>query len=182
MWGASDTEVFAVGDAGIVFRWDGEAWHDASPNLGSKLFSVDRNTGTKILVGGAGGALWEGEADDWQQIVLPTQARLNGVLQHEQGGRWVCGAAGTLFHDDGNGWVPISLTAADLHSVCWFRGALCLAGGTQGIFRISDGKIENIKSTVTSYDLTTDGAYLVSSGDGIAIRYDGATWAGTKFG
>lgn len=182
VWGVSDQEVYAVGDAGIVYYWDGRVWAAISEPLGKPLFAVARAPDGTIYACGATGAFWRRVGIEWQQIELPTNRRLLGLLVLADGTTWVCGEAGALFRGSGDVWEQLQLTDTNLHGLCFFKKDVYIAGSTDGVYRFDEaGSLDRVKSTVISYGLVADDKFMTSFGDRIAIRYDGEKWAGVRF-
>ncbi|SFT71968.1 hypothetical protein [Mesorhizobium sp. YR577] len=181
VWGVSDQEVYAVGDAGIVYLWNGADWTAVSEPLGQKLFGVVRAANGTLYACGNRGSLWRYVAPTWQRLELPTNRRLTSVLALPDSTIWVCGEAGTLFRGSDEEWEDLRLTEADLHGLCYFKKNIYIAGSTVGVYVYKEDGLELIKSTVISYGVVADDKYLVSFGDKITIRYDGETWAGYRF-
>ncbi len=182
VWGFAHDHAYAVGDAGIVYRWDGNAWSAMSEPLGQTLFAVHGTSDDNLFACGNNGALWHWNGSTWRAIDLGTNVRLLGVFAAAPGEAWVCGARGTLFRGGADDWQNLTgLTAADLHAVAVFQGSVHLAGATDGVLRLDGDTPTIIKNTVISYGVNVRGDYLVSTGDRIAIRYDGTAWAGLRY-
>ncbi len=182
VWGFNHDHAYAVGDAGVVYRWDGHEWSAISKPLGQKLFAVHGTSADSLYVCGNNGALWHWNGSSWTKIELGTNVRLLGLHAASPQEVWVCGARGSLHKGRGDDWQNLTgLTATDLHDVTVFQGKVHLAAATDGVLRIDDDVPTIIKNTVISYHLKVQGGFLVSCGDRIAIRYDGTAWAGLRY-
>jgi hypothetical protein len=96
IWGTSADHVFAVGDAGYILHYDGEAWTEQDSGTTSDLISLwGRGPDEILAVGGrASGVLtrWDGAA--WTATDLPDVYGLNGVFMNDAGVATVVGVTG----------------------------------------------------------------------------------------
>jgi hypothetical protein len=96
------TERFAVGDLGLVYRWDGTNWHRIQfAGLVSAVWG-------RYFVGKAGAiGRWDGAA------IVPmssgTTSHLHGVWGTSDSDVYAVGDAGTTLHYDGSAWTPMTL-------------------------------------------------------------------------
>lgn len=180
IWGLSDADVFAAGDEGIVYRWDGTAWSNFSPPLGGVIFSVRGVSAHNLYACGANGLLWHYDGT-WTRIELPTNQRLLGLLALAANDVLVCGAGGVLFRGADTSWNDVSQPGHDFHSLAQYRGTIFLSAGGEGVFRFDGVAVTNVKSTITSYRLVSNADYLASAGGVIAARFDGQTWYGARY-
>jgi len=96
VWGAGGDEVFAVGDAGIILRYDGVEWTQVPSGVSADLISL-WGTGPDdiVAVGGRSNGTvlrWDGEA--WSGDTLLGAPGLNGVWVGEDGEATVVGTLG----------------------------------------------------------------------------------------
>lgn len=181
VFGLGPAQAFAVGDAGIVFYWDGKSWQAISPPLGEKLFSIHGTSENDLHVCGNNGGFWRRSGTEWHRIDLRTNARLTSVLVISKDEIWVCGLGGLLFSGSGAAWQEQLLAPYDLHGITHFQGNIYLAGSVGGVYRLDGDNLFNVKNTVISYGLISNGPYMASRGDKIAIRFDGNSWAGVRY-
>ena len=181
VWGFSHDRCYAVGDAGIVYRWDGAAWRGFSESFGQTVFDVRGISEDDVYACGGNGLLVHWNGSTWSQIDLGTNMRLLGLCPVDSDEAWVCGTQGSLYRGYRGAWEEVRLTSTDLHGVAMFQGKLHIAGSTDGVLRLDGDLLTNIKNTVISYGVETRGGFLASAGDGIAIRYDGTSWAGLRY-
>ncbi|WFP75854.1 hypothetical protein [Mesorhizobium sp. WSM4906] len=180
IWGLSDSDVYAAGDEGVVYRWNGAAWSSFSPPLGDVIFCVRGVSSRNLYACGANGLLWHFDGI-WTQIQLPTNQRLLGLLTLAANDALVCGAGGVLFRGADANWNDVSQPGHDFHSLADYRREIYLAGGGEGVFHFDGAAVANIKSTITSYRLVSNANYLASAGDVIAARFDGQGWFGARY-
>lgn len=174
--------LITVGDAGIVYFWNGGEWAAISPPLGEKLFGASGTSSKDIIVCGENGGLWKLTDREWLRKDIGTNVRLTAVLADYQGKTWVCGIGGGLFAGLGDEWAEVLMASHDLHGLGVFGGSLYVAGGVVGVSRIDGTELVVVKNTVISYGLKANTKFLVSHGDKIGIRFDGSAWAGVRYG
>lgn len=105
IWSRSASDVFAVGDTGVVLHYDGTTW---SPQTSGSLQSLNAvfgvsSTGPIFAVGDAGTILaYNGTA--WQAQTSGTTQPLYAVWGSSPTDVFAAGANGTILHFDGNAW------------------------------------------------------------------------------
>ncbi|RUZ18088.1 hypothetical protein EN949_28105, partial [Mesorhizobium sp. M7A.F.Ca.US.007.01.2.1] len=120
VWGLSDQEVYAVGDAGVVFLWNGKTWTAISDPLGDRLYGASKAADGSLYVCGQAGHFWRRTDSRWQRIELPTNRRLTATFATPDSTVWVCGEGGALFRGRGDDWEELRLTETNLHGICLF--------------------------------------------------------------
>jgi hypothetical protein len=180
-WLAPTGSLYVGGDEGVVYCFDGGDWSAISPPLGNTIFSIRGTSSNDLYVCGEGALFWHFDGQVWSQIALPTNQRLLGILALSPKDVFVCGRGGMLYRGSGEAWSDTSHPGHHFHSIAEFQSKLYLAGAGEGVFCLEEGQLTNIKDSITSYKLTANKQYLASSGDGVAARFDGAEWFGTRF-
>jgi hypothetical protein len=95
--GSAAERIIAVGDEGLVWRYDGTNWLEQQTPTNHALLAVVADAGKDIFVGGADGVLFELGPESWREIDMPAEvsiyslARFNGKLYAACGedGLWV---------------------------------------------------------------------------------------------
>jgi hypothetical protein len=100
VYGTSSTDVWAVGDSGLVLHYDGAAWGGVATGLGTaQLLGAWRQDLTSPLwVVGDQGTLWQYDGTNWAAKETATRNRLTSVRGLSQMDVWVGGAGGTMLH------------------------------------------------------------------------------------
>jgi hypothetical protein len=99
--GTASTDVWAVGDNGVVMQHTGAgAWQVVNTGLpAANLLGVWHGSTTSPLwVVGDQGTLWNFDGSSWAAKESNTRNRLNAVLGLSQTDFWVGGASGTMLH------------------------------------------------------------------------------------
>jgi hypothetical protein len=96
IWGSDASNVWAVGDAGTILKWDGTAWSQQYSGTASSLYGVWGSDASNIwAVGDAGTILkWNGAA--WSPQSSGTANILYSVWGSDASNIWAVGNAGTI--------------------------------------------------------------------------------------
>lgn len=179
VWGKSASEVYFVGDAGAIRRWDGTQLEVMESGTIRNLDAVwGTPSGDVYAAGDAGvvlrltGGRWVGEPSD-----LPADLRAGWSDGSRQ---FIVGEAGTILRRSSKGW-EVMETGPTLHAVRALTPNLAYAVGEFGyMMRYSGGQWGRIESPTrhTLYDLWgRSETELYAVGDsGTVLRYDGAEW------
>ena len=103
VWGASASDVWVVGDRGVVLRGNALAGFRRieSGSQQERLFTVHGAGGRVAMVGGSANG-WALEAEGEQLVLIspPGAAPLQGVCVSERGDVWAVGVAGNVYARD----------------------------------------------------------------------------------
>jgi len=103
VWGASASDVWVVGDRGVVLRGNALAGFRSidSGSQQERLFTVHGAAGRVAMVGGsANGWALEAQGEQLLTISPPGAAPLQGVCVSERGDVWAVGVAGNVYARD----------------------------------------------------------------------------------
>jgi hypothetical protein len=136
VWGRGPDEVYAVGAAGLILRFDGNEWSqmDNGTATNPPLFSVYGNAETVVAVGGFNaGFILEREAGDFTNRSAAGTIQMNGVFISEDGTGAAVGRELNVAFRDADGWevqdtsLPVNL---DFHAN-WIdsEGGMWAVGG-----------------------------------------------------
>ncbi|MBT9558859.1 MAG: hypothetical protein IV100_22705 [Myxococcales bacterium] len=189
VFGTSDTNVFAVGDGGIVIRYDGEKW-TVMPTEGPLYSIADFRGLSGHTVGeaqyafavGAGGAIQRFDGSEWRDARSGPDLALEAVAVRSATDALAVGEQGlALRWKDGIGWSSLApFSSHDLHGVAATEEGYVIVGDT-GLLGTVDAS-----SKVTLVDTATESALRAvawKDGKGLAVGTGGtALWidAGTS--
>jgi hypothetical protein len=136
VWGASPTDVWVVGDRGVVLRGNASDGFRVIPSgTEERLFTVHGAGGRVLMVGGSGnGFALEAEGDALVPITPPGSSLLQGVSVSDTGAVWTVGLGGNVYSQaaPGSEWQATftDTPVQSLHSV-WLDpgGAVWTVGG-----------------------------------------------------
>jgi len=174
VWGASESELWAVGELGTILRYDGRDWTEVSSRTDKTLTAVWGTGSADVWFAGAAGTVvhWDGREMQVKSEPSPYFTGLAGLGQSEV---WAVGEDGGILRFDGREWLAsASHITRDLRSVTSAPGRPVWAVGDQGtVLRFEEGKWKSIASG-TKRDLLaawlTPGAELWAVGDHVTLR------------
>lgn len=99
VWGSSATDVWAVGEEGLVLHYDGAKWERVLIGRAERLAAVRGRDGEVVIAGGTSQAivLVKTGSGDFVAETLETAPILNGLAVGADGTAWAVGALGQLF-------------------------------------------------------------------------------------
>lgn len=183
IWGSRSNNVFAVGQGGIIFRWDGHAWKPQRSGTRNSLYGVWGLDANNIwAVGDAGTILkWDGSA--WSPQPSGSTSTLRGVWGSAPNNVWAAGANGQILRWDGATWTPQpSGTANGLNRLWGSDEKNIWAVGDKGTILKWNGMTWSPQpSGFPTNDLTgvwgSDAKNVWVVGQrGLALQGDGSTW------
>lgn len=197
IWGSGPTNVYAVGNAGLLARFDGSSWQQVQqvPGNGSNvtLASVHGTGPSDVYVVGsdnAGGRIFHFDGVAWTQMSLP--ANTSGLEDVWVSGTtgFAVGRGGTLLRLTGGVWSAMtSPTSEDLKAVWGTSATNVFAGGnslslTSGLFRFDGGtwSLQTLPevSSIDAITSTPTGDVFVAGrnggGHGRAATRVGTSW------
>jgi hypothetical protein len=106
IWGSSEADVFAVGQAGTVLHYDGSSWTVMPTGTNNNLSCVWGSSSTDVYAVGDSGTILHYDGVQWMAIPSMTQNRLTGVWSSSDRDVYVVG--GIILHFDGKAWTRVS--------------------------------------------------------------------------
>jgi hypothetical protein len=152
IWGFSSTNIYAVGEAGAIFHYDGQSWQAVAVSPGYDLHDIWGSSPDDVYAVGVNGTVLHYDGSSWQYLsVVPTTKTLWGVWGSGASDVFVVGSGGTIRHWDGSSWQTMDYPVS---------GTLTAVHGNSG---------SNI------YAVGKDDGYL--NGKLLILKYDGSTWS-----
>jgi hypothetical protein len=90
----SSNDGWAVGDSGIIIRWDGTSWNNVTSPAMKHLFSVNMVNSTDGWAVGSDGCIIHWDGASWSNATSPTGAWLSDVDMVSSTDGWIVGADG----------------------------------------------------------------------------------------
>ena len=116
VWGATGSNVFAVGDYGNIWRYDGTSWTAQPSGTSKSLLGVWGSGGTDVFAVGGWGTILHYDGTRWTAQTSGTSLLdLWGVWGSGRTDVFAVGTGGTILHYDGTSWTAqTSGTTQDL--------------------------------------------------------------------
>ena len=179
--GVAVDEVYAVGVAGVVRRFNGVEWLIDAGNFNADVEAIWGGGSSAYAVGFLG-QISEVQQDVWLSMTSNTTQTLYGVHGTDDDDVFAVGANGTIMHYDGSSWSAMtSNVTVHLRDVFAFTPTDVLAVGDNGTLVHYDGTQWQQRESGTQTNLTsvwaaaTDAVFVGGEG-GLVLRYDGAEW------
>lgn len=140
VWGTGPANVYAVGKAGTILRYDGSSWTRQNASTIDDIWAVWGSGPNDVFVVGANGKVFRSDGTSWSAMTPVTPVTLTGVWGASPTDVWAVGYRGTILHYDGTGWsVATSPTIEDLNDVWGSAPGDVWAVGTQETILHWDG-------------------------------------------
>lgn len=182
VWGASATDVFAVGDNGTIIHYDGSSWSPQVSGTSAALYAVWGTSGSDVFaVGGSSGTILHYDGTTWSPQTSPLTDSLSGVWGTSGTNVFAVGYNGAIIHYDGTSWSVQASGGPWLMDVWGTSGSDVFAVGMVGTVLHYDGSAWTSLPTGTSdpfYGVWGAGSSDVFGvGTGFTIyHYDGTNW------
>lgn len=196
IWGSSNLDVFAVGDAGTILHYDGSAWSEMLSGTASDLRCLWGTSSYDVFAAGSEGTVLHYDGSTWERISYNPSWDLSGVWGTSKSDVYCVGVdgtsghEGTAFHYDGSSWRIVANADRRLWNVWGSSSTEVFAVGDSGRMLHYDGVAWSTSRTgpvwaggiwgSSSHDVFIvggDGNFLDYDMDGGSIfHYDGTAW------
>jgi hypothetical protein len=172
--GWTEFDLFAVGDRGTIFRYNGSVHSFPSPTTRDLHGVVGFSASSAIAVGEAGTILnYDGSA--FSIAASPTSATLRGLWGSSESNLIAVGDGGTIIENDGSGWTKAtSPTGADLRGVWALGSGEAYAVGVGGSVAHRSGGAWTLETGFTGADLNS--VWADKPRDWFAVGDGGEIW------
>ncbi len=181
--GVSSSRMWAVGNAGALYTYDGASWTAVASGTGNHLWGVWAASEQDAFVGGSNATMlhWNGTA--WSTMTVPgpgTASLGSGLWGSSASDLWATAGANALLHYDGTAWSTVAVsgtffglwgTASNDVFAVGGAGALAHFNGSSWSAMASP-TLENLRGVWGSSP--TD--VYASGSNGTILHYDGSTW------
>jgi hypothetical protein len=184
MSGTGASFIWAAGDAGAAWLWNGTIWINVSTgavNFRSVYTLTVAMVNTTWVVGDGGLALYTTDAATWHATATGTTNTLYGVWSSNSA-TWAAGAGGLVILYSGGVWAAVSPTGtvADLFAIWGTGNADVWAVGVGGTIIHYTGAWATLPTGTTAtlrsvWGTSPTDAWAVGDG-GTILHWDGASW------
>ncbi len=163
VWGSSATDVFAVGENGMILHYEGVEWTKMKSPTTEHLYGVWGSSPTNVYAVGASGTILHYNGLTWSaDVESGTTEWLRAIWGTGSNDIYSVGDSGTILYYDGVSW-----SGMQSNSTAWLLGIWGTSGG-------------NIYAVGGFYD-GVGGWFSPNSWDGgVILYYDGTIWSEIK--
>jgi uncharacterized protein YjdB len=181
VWGASPTNVFAVGSQGMMYRFDGTSW-TTTPNVAGvyqDLRDVWGTSGGNVFVVGGGGTILHYNGSAWTTMASGTSVYLYAVWGSSGKDVYAAGDYGTVLHYDGTAWATVPVGVSNWWSPkIWgsSRQDVYILSGSGGV-HFDGTSWSPVSALPWGYGIWGTSASDVYAATYGMLHFDGLTWA-----
>jgi hypothetical protein len=104
IWGSAANDIWTVGDAGTILRWNGTAWSKVASPTTQPLYGIWGSSSTNVYAVGAGSTILRWDGTSWKTVTAPTvPGVLLGIWGSSANDIWTAGS-GTFLRWNGTAW------------------------------------------------------------------------------
>jgi hypothetical protein len=103
IWGSSGTDVFAVGDNGIILHYNGSKWSQMDSGTATDLLSVWGSSASDIYTAGDDGFIFHYNGSVWSKLDNPISYTIYDIWGSSKTDIFFSGPR--IYHYDGSGWL-----------------------------------------------------------------------------
>ena len=192
IWGTASNNVWAVGDNGVIRRWNGSVWSNVASGVTEDLQAIHGNGADNIVAVGLNATAVRWNGTTWSAENLPNGVTddLYGLWMAGSGVAVAVGERGRILRYNGSVWVSQVSGAGNgviLNAVWGSAGNSVWAVGTGGVVRFWDGSDWSAQTSGITTDLRSvqgSGANSVwaTGNGGDMLFFNGTTWSAQTSG
>lgn len=183
MWASQSASVWAVGEGGLVLRWNGLDFVPTDPPPTDRDLLAVTGYGDVVFVAGAGSVVLRHDADGWTDIEAPAGPDLLAIGALDQDEVYAVGREGRILHWAEGAWAELSSGVRyDLHGLTASRAGGVRAVGQFGNLLELEGRVW-IQTQITAPGTTLhdiwrgpDGRLVTVGSRGAVLIHDGVSW------
>ncbi|MEW6142209.1 MAG: IPT/TIG domain-containing protein [Chloroflexota bacterium] len=188
IWGTSASNVFAVGSAGMILRYDGRSWKPMASGSASGLYGIWGSSASDVFAVGTDGTILHYDGKTWETMTSNITTDLYGVWGTSATNVFTVGLGGTILQYDGKTWEKMSSgTEADLLGIWGASFSDIFVVGSTGVVVHYDGRswsemvTDEERNLLWVWGNSGSDVYAVG-GSGAILHYDGKSWVGMLSG
>ncbi len=180
--------IWAVGQAGTIRKWNGSTWLAQSSGTMSSLFGVRGSDADNVWAVGQNGVILKWDGSNWMPQTSGTVQSLRSVWVSDAGNVWAVGDGGAIRKWNGNSWSSqTSGTMSTLYSIWGSDVNNIWAVGQNGTIRKWNGSEWSAQTSGTTQNIYevwgSDANNVWVVGDGGTIRkWNGSVWSAQTSG
>lgn len=183
IWGSSASDIWAVGAAGRIVRYDGSTWSNYPSGTTETLRAIWGSSATDVWIGGESGVLLRHDGKVLTKATSGTTGTINGLWGLSASEIWAA-TDDKVMHYNGSAWLPQSTSSMEAYCV-WGLSSSVAWAGSNGTLLSFNGTAWTAFSPAPAktnewifgvWGAADDDVWAVSDWGGI-FHYNGTTWA-----
>jgi hypothetical protein len=180
VWGASATDIFAVGSLGTIIRSNGTSasWHLLTPSITTlDLNCIWGSSADDVYTGGDIGSLFHFNGTQWNSLGIGTGQDLRALWGSSASDIYAAGSYGEILHYDGSIWGLATASSGIALNTLWGSSASdVFAAGDYGAVYHYDGNTWSKLGNSTLVDInavwgSTSGKVYFACKNGIMVTF-----------
>ena len=182
VWGADTSNIWAVGDGGVILKWNGTAWAAQTSGTTANLLRVWGTDASNVWAVGASGTIRKWNGSTWSAQTSGTTNILRSVHGSSSTNVWAAGDSGTILKWNGTAWAVQTSGITNILNAVWVVDASNVwAAGSGGLIRYWNGTTWASQTTNTSFALnglwgTSTSSLWAAGASGTLLKWNGSTW------
>ncbi|MBX7208567.1 MAG: PKD domain-containing protein [Verrucomicrobiaceae bacterium] len=182
VWGLNTSNIWAVGDGGVILKWNGSAWTAQSSGTTANLLRVWGSDANNVWAVGASGTIRKWNGTSWGAQTSGTTNTLRSVWGNSATSVWAVGDVGTILKWNGTSWsAQTSGTTSALNGVWVSDASNAWVVGTSGLVRFWNGTSWAAQTSATSQTLSaiwgsSTSAVWAAGASGTIQKWNGTAW------
>jgi len=104
IWGFSSSDIYSVGDGGMILHYNGTTWSKMASGTTASLFGVWGSGSDDVYAVGKGGLILHYDGFSWSPMASGVTTDLNDIWGSSADTIYAVGAANTILRFDGTSW------------------------------------------------------------------------------
>ncbi len=182
VWGTDTSNVWAVGDSGVILKWNGTAWAAQTSGTTANLLRVWGTDASNVWAVGSAGTIRKWNGSTWSAQTSGTTNILRSVHGSSATNVWAAGDSGTVLKWNGSTWAAQTFGLTNPVNAVWVVDASNVwAAGAGGLIRYWNGTLWTTQTTNTGnafnglWGTSTSSLWAAGAG-GTLQKWNGTTW------
>ena len=190
-WSSSGSDVFAVGQGGIILHYNGSAWSAMTSPVTGNLYSVWGSSGRDVFAVGDAGKILHYDGSAWSTMTSPATGYVFSVWGTSSSNVYAVGydgVKGTIFNYNGTSWGAIPIGAGPALRAVWGSdNSHVFAVGDSATILFYNGSIWSAMASGGTTDQligvwgsSSSDVYVTSQTTPEIFHYNGTAWSQTS--
>ena len=132
-WSSSESNTWAVGEFGFVYRWNGSSWTKQATPTTATINSVWAASASDAFAGGDNGVMLRYNGSSWSSMSLPVASSVYGVWGSSSNNVFAVTSSGQVLRFNGTSWSVATSVSEALWSVYGVSASEVLDTGATAI-------------------------------------------------